>query len=256
MKKLALAALGLLLLAAPAVITPAFAQEDTPEPPQQNWSFSGIFGTYNRAALQRGFQVYEEVCSNCHSMKQLSYRNLQGIGLTADQVRAIASNVQVQGGEDTSGQPVMRAALPSDHFRSPFPNDAAARSANNGALPPDQSVLEKAREGGANYIYGILVGYAQPPAGMHMAEGMNYNKYFPGHQIAMPQPLHDGQVTYADGTTASVEQMARDVTTFLTWAANPEMEERKRMGVKIILFLVFMTALAYAVKRKVWADAH
>jgi ubiquinol-cytochrome c reductase cytochrome c1 subunit len=250
MRRLILAAFGLLLLAAPA----AHAQEE--EPPAQNWSFSGIFGTYDRAALQRGFQVYQEVCANCHSMKQLSYRNLTGIGLTADQVRAIASNVQVQGGTDATGEPVMRAALPSDRFRSPFPNDAAARSANNGALPPDQSVLEKAREGGATYIYGILTGYTQPPAGFHLGEGMNYNKYFPGHQIAMPQPLHDGQVTYADGTTASVEQMARDVSTFLTWAANPEMEQRKQMGVKVILFLVFMTALTYAVKRKVWANAH
>ncbi len=240
------------MLAAPV----AFAQEEAPTPPEQNWSFSGIFGTYNRAALQRGLQVYLEVCSNCHSMKQIYYRNLQQIGLTAAEVKALASNIQVPGGVDDSGQPVMRAALPSDHFRSPFPNDAAARAANNGALPPDQSTLEKAREGGADYIYAILTGYADPPPDMHMAPGMSYNRYFPGHQIAMPKPLSDGQVTYSDGTTASVEQMARDAATFLTWASHPNMEDRKRMGVKIILFLLFMTALTYAIKRKVWAELH
>ncbi len=252
MRRLALAAAFTALLG----IAPAVAQEAAPTPPPQHWSFSGIFGTYDRAALQRGFQVYSEVCSACHSMNQLYYRNLEQIGLTPAEVRAVASNVQVVGGTDESGNPVMRPALPSDHFRAPFPNAAAARAANNGALPPDQSVLENAREGGSDYIYSILTGYTEPPAGFHLTTGMNYNKYFPGHQIAMPQPLHDGQVTYADGTTASVEQMARDVTTFLTWTSNPEMEQRKQMGVKIVLFLVFMTILAYAVKRKVWADVH
>ena len=248
----AIAAFGLILALAPAAV----AQEESPTPPAQNWSFAGMFGTYDRASLQRGYQVYAEVCSNCHSMKQLSYRNLEQIGLTVDQVRAIASNIQVPGGTDSSGQPVMRPALPSDTFRSPFANDAAARAANNGALPPDQSVLEKAREGGADYIDAILTGYGEAPADMHMAAGMYYNRYFPGHQIAMPPPLSDGRVTYADGTTASVEQMARDVTTFLTWASHPNLEERKRMGVKVVLFLIFMTALAYAVKRKVWASVH
>ncbi len=171
------------LLAAPV----AFAQEEAPTPPEQNWSFSGIFGTYDRAALQRGLQVYLEVCSNCHSMKQLYYRNLEQIGLTANQVKALASNIQVPGGVDDSGQPVMRAALPSDHFRSPFPNDAAARAANNGALPPDQSTLEKAREGGADYIYAILNGYAA--AGGHEYGAGHELQHFPGHQIAMPKPL-------------------------------------------------------------------
>ena len=249
------AALAAGLLAGPAM-TPARAQEGTPPLLQQNWSFDGVFGTYDRAAAQRGFQVYKEVCSACHSMKLLYYRNLEGIGLDANQIKAIAASVQVPGGFNDNGDPVERPGLPSDHFRSPFPNDNAARAANNGALPPDQSLLVNARENGPNYIYSLLNGYSDPPAGMKIADGLYYNKYFPGHQIHMPPPLTDGQVTYADGTKATVPQMAHDVVTFLTWASNPEMEERKRIGVRITLFLIFMTGLTYAVKRKVWSGVH
>ncbi len=233
----------------------AAAAQDVPLPPQ-HFSFDGPFGTFDRAAAQRGFQVYKEVCSACHSMKEMYYRNLEGIGLTPDQVKAVAATITVPGPLDDQGQPTERPALPSDHFRSPFANDTAARAANNGALPPDQSVLEKAREGGATYIYDLLNGYRDPPAGMKVGDGLYYNLYFASHQIGMPQPLHDGQVTYADGTPATVEQMSRDVVTFLTFAANPEMEERKRLGVKIVLFLIGMTCVTYAVKRKIWADVH
>ena len=247
-------ALALCLVTAP--LCSVLAQEGTPVPPSQHWSFNGAFGTFDRASLQRGFQVYKEVCSNCHSMKLMSYRNLEGIGLDAAQVRAIAASVQVPGGTDDSGAAVERNALPSDIFRSPFPNDKAARAANNGALPPDQSDLEKAREGGANYIDAVLVGYKDAPAGVTVPDGSYYNEYFPGHAIHMPPPLSDDQVTYADGTKASVDQMARDVTSFLTYASHPEMEQRKRLGVKIVLFLALMTGLTYAVKRKVWADVH
>jgi len=244
---------GVLLAAVAAA--PAAAQDALP-PPHQHWSFSGPFGSFDPAALQRGFLVYQQVCSACHSMKELYYRNLEGIGLSADQVKAIAASVQVPGGLNETGQPIERRGLPSDHFRSPFPNDQAARAANNGALPPDQSVLELARAGGPNYIYGILTGYAAPPASMHMQPGMSYNKYFPGHQIAMPQPLRDDSVTYTDGTKPTLDQEAHDVATFLTWTANPEMVERKQMGVRVILYLLFLTGLTYAVKRKVWADVH
>jgi ubiquinol-cytochrome c reductase cytochrome c1 subunit len=146
--------------------------------------------------------------------------------------------------------------LPSDHFRSPFPNDLAARAANNGALPPDLSVIVKAREGGPDYVHAILNGYGDPPPGMKIGDGLYYNRYFPGHQIAMPQPLHDDQVTYADGTKSSIEQMSRDVVTFLTYIANPEMEQRKRTGVKIVIFLALLTCVTYAVKRKIWSDVH
>jgi ubiquinol-cytochrome c reductase cytochrome c1 subunit len=234
----------------------AAAQEETIKLPQQDFSFNGPFGTFDRAAAQRGFQVYKEVCSACHSMKELYYRNLEGIGLTPDQVKAVAASVTVPGELDDQGQPTTRPGLPADHFRSPFPNDLAARAANNGSLPPDQSVLEKAREDGANYIFDLMNGYRDAPAGVKVGDGLYYNLYFPGHQIGMPQPLHDGQVTYSDGTPATVEQMSRDVVTFLTYVANPEMEQRKRMGVRIVLFLIGMTCITYAVKRKVWADVH
>jgi ubiquinol-cytochrome c reductase cytochrome c1 subunit len=244
---LAVAAFAGLLLAAPAI-----AQEAA-EPPHQSWSFDGPFGTFDRAAAQRGYQVYKEICSNCHSLKEGYYRDLAGIGLSEGQIAATAASVSVPTIDD-SGAPAERAGLPSDHFRSPFPNEIAARAALNGALPPDLSVIVKARAGGANYIYALLTGFSDPPAGMKMGQGMYYNKYFPGSQIAMPPPLADGAVTYADGTPATVQQMAHDVTTFLTYMSEPELEQRKRMGVKIVLFLVFMTAITYAVKRKVWAD--
>jgi ubiquinol-cytochrome c reductase cytochrome c1 subunit len=249
--RLAVIAATVALLTAPACVS-AYAQEETPTPPPQIWSFSGIFGTYDRAALQRGFQVYQQVCSTCHSMNQVSYRNLEAIGLTPGQVRAVAANVQIPTVND-QGQPTTRQGLPSDHFKDPYPNPQVA-IATFGVVPPDQSVLVNAREDGSNYIYAILNGYRDPPAGFALPAGKFYNTYFPGHSIAMPPPLQNGQVTYADGTTASVPQMAHDVVTFLTWASNPEMEERKRMGVKITLFLLFMTGLTYAVKRKVWSD--
>ena len=235
----------------------AGAVDTEPAPlPDVNWSFSGPFGTFNRAAEQRGLQVWQQVCSNCHSMKEAYYRNLTGIGLTPDQVKAFAAGITVPGGTDDQGNPVDRPALPADHFKSPFANDKAARAANNGALPPDHSLIEKAREGGATYIDALLNGYRDPPSDMKMGDGMNYNIYFPGRQIAMAQPLHDGAVDYSDGTPATVEQMSKDVATFLTYMANPDMEQRKRMGVKIVIFLAGMTVVTYAVKRKVWADLH
>ncbi len=242
-------------LLAAALAAPALAQ-DAPTPPAQRWSFDGPFGTFDLAAAQRGFQVYSEVCAVCHTMNYLHYRDLTGIGLTPDQVKAVAAAVTVPQGVDDQGQPKEGPATPASQFRSPYPNEQAARAALNGALPPDLSLIVNAREGHADYIYAILTGYADPPPGMQMQDGMNYNKYFPGHQIAMPPPLHDGQVTYADGTSASVEQMAHDVVTFLAWAGNPELVERKQIGVRWVLFFVLMTGLTYAVKRKVWADVH
>ena len=207
-----------------------------------------------RSTLGHDLQV--EVCANCHAMHLLSYRNLRALGLTEAQVAAIAATVQIQDGPNDEGQMFERPGRPSDRFRSPFPNPQAARAANNGALPPDLSVIAKAREGGAPYIYALLTGYGDPPAGVTMMEGMNYNAYFPGHQIAMPNILNPGQLEFADGTEATVSQMARDVTTFLAWAAEPELEQRRQMGVKIILFLIVLGGLTYAVKRKVWADVH
>jgi len=235
----------------------AMAAEGEIHLPDTKFSFEGVFGTYDRASLQRGFQVYKEVCSACHSMHLLSYRNLQEIGLNAEEVAAVAASVQIQDGPNDNGEMFERPGRASDRFRSPFANAAAARAANNGALPPDLSVITKARAGGADYIHALLVGYEEPPAGVTVMEGMHYNKYFAGHQIAMAPPLtQDGQLTFADGTNATVDQMAKDVATFLTWAAEPELESRRAMGVRVILFLAILGGITYAVKRKIWADVH
>lgn len=250
MRRLALALAGLLSFAAPAL-----AAEGGPALPAQSWSFNGFFGTFDRAAQQRGFQVYREVCASCHGLRLLSYRHLTALGYTMDQVRAIAATVEVPTLND-SGETVNRPGLPADRFRSPFANPLAARAANNGALPPDLSLITKARVGGADYVYALLTGYAPAPAGVQLMEGMNYNTYFPGHQIAMAPPLSDGQIQYGDGTRATVAQMARDVAHFLTWAAEPELEARHKMGVQVFLFLILLTGVLYAVKRKVWADQH
>lgn len=247
--------LALALALSAAAVAPALAQ-DREEPPKVDWSFNGPFGTYDRASLQRGYQVYKEVCSSCHSMKLIYYRDLAAIGLSPEQVKAVAAEATISDGTDDSGQPADRPGLPADHFKSPFPNDKAARAANGGALPPDQSLIVKAREDGPNYVHALLNGYKDPPADIKVPDGQYYNIYFPGHLLAMPPPLHDGQVTYADGTPATVEQMSRDITQFLTWTSSPEMEARKRMGIKAVLFLALMTGLTYTVKKKVWKDVH
>lgn len=235
---------------------PARAAGEAIAIPNTPFSFDGVFGTFDRAAAQRGFQVYKEVCAACHAMRLLSYRNLRELGLSDAEVRGIAASFTVMDGPNDEGQMFERPGRPSDRFRSPFANEAAARAANNGAYPPDLSVITKAREGGADYIHALLVGYEDPPAGMTMMPGMNYNRYFPGHQIAMGRPLNDDQLTFHDGTKATTEQMAHDVATFLAWAAEPELEQRRAMGIKILLFLTVLGGLAYAVKRKIWADAH
>ncbi|WP_426956571.1 cytochrome c1 [Muricoccus radiodurans] len=229
----------------------------SPAIPNHEFSFDGIFGTFDRASAQRGYLVYSRVCATCHSMRQLSYRHLRGLGLSANDVAALASQVQIQDGPNDEGQMFERPGRASDRFRRPFANDAAARAANNGALPPDLSVMAKAREGGADYLRALLTGYEDPPAGVTVNEGMHYNRYFPGHQIAMAPPLNsEGQVEYTDGTRATVDQMATDVSTFLAWAAEPELEQRRAMGVRMILFLLILGGLVYAVKKKVWANLH
>ncbi|NKC31979.1 cytochrome c1 [Falsiroseomonas selenitidurans] len=240
--------------AALGMATPAQAAGEAIAIPNANFSFAGFFGTYDRGSAQRGLQVYKEVCSACHAMHLLSYRNLLEIGLSEDQVRALAASFTVTDGPNDLGEMFERPARLSDRFRRPFPNELAARAANNGAYPVDLSVITKARADGANYVRALLTGYVEPPEGFVVAEGMNYNAYFPGHQIAMPAVLNPDQVEYADGTAATVDQMARDVATFLAWAAEPEAEQRKAMGVRIILFLIVLGGLTYAVKRKIWAD--
>ncbi|MDE2230139.1 MAG: cytochrome c1 [Alphaproteobacteria bacterium] len=254
---LAGAVIAAAVLAQPA--RPATAQaagEEAPPLPDVSWSFEGPFGTFDRAALQRGFQIYTEICSACHSMNLVTYDDLagpSGLGYTEAEVKAIAAQKQIAD-IDKNGQPIQRPARPSDHFVAPFPNESAARTANNGAVPPDLSDMIKARDGGARYVYGILTGFRDAPKGVEMRSGMNYNLYFPGHQIAMPQPLQDNSVQYADGTKATLDQEAHDVVTFLTWAADPTTEERKRTGAKVILFLLAMTGVLYGAKRRVWSD--
>lgn len=237
---------------------PARAQEETPEAPEQHWSFDGVFGTFDRAALQRGFQVYKEVCSACHSVRYLYFRDLTALGYTEDQVKGIAAAwpQQVTDGPDDTGQMFQRQARPSDRIPGPFPNEQAARAANNGALPPDLSLMAKAREGGPDHIYAILTGYGTPPASMKMMPGMYYNTYFPGHQIAMPPPLTPDLVTFGDKTPATVPQMAHDVSSFLMWAAEPTLEQRHRIGLKVVLFLLVGTGVFYAAKRKIWSRIH
>ena len=239
-----------------ALAAPASAAEGHIELPKQNWSFSGPFGTFDQKQLQRGWQVYSQVCSACHSMHLLYYRNLMDIGMSESEVKEIAAGVEVTDGPNEEGEMFTRPGRPSDHFRSPFPNDNAARAANGGALPPDLSLITKAREGGANYVYGVLMGFTDPPAGVTVPDGMHYNKYFPGHMIAMAPPLSEGLVDYGGEPKATVDQMAQDVTAFLAWASEPEMETRKRLGIKVMLFLIIFTGMLYAVKRKVWANIH
>ena len=235
----------------------ARALEEAPEPPHQQWPFEGVFGTYDSAASQRGFQVYKEVCSACHAVKHLAFRNLEEIGYTEDQVKGIAAQYQVTDGPNDEGQMFQRPARPSDPIPGPFPNDQAARAANNGALPPDLSLITKAREGGPDYVYAILNGFKDPPTGFKVNEGMYYNQYFTGHQIKMPPPLtQTDQLKYADGTQATVPQMSHDVVSFLSWAAEPNLNDRHRIGFKVILFLIIATGVFYAAKRKIWSRIH
>jgi ubiquinol-cytochrome c reductase cytochrome c1 subunit len=233
-----------------------------PKLPDVQFSFDGPLGHFDRAQLKRGWQVFKSVCSACHSAHQLYYRNLVDMGFSEAEAKEIAAGDNVPAGPNEAGethvdgQPIMRPALPSDKIAPPYPNPAAARAANNGALPPDLSLMTKARKGGADYVHAILTGYKEPPAGFQLQQGMNYNEYFAGHQIAMPAPLTEGVVTYEDGTNATVDQMAQDVAAFLTWSAEPELEQRKRMGIKILAFLLVFTALLFALKRRIWSDVH
>ncbi|MEQ8654214.1 MAG: cytochrome c1 [Kiloniellales bacterium] len=225
--------------------------------PSLEWSFDGVFGTYDRAALQRGYQVYNEVCSACHGMRLLAYRNLEGIGFSPEEVKAIAAKVEVEDGPDEFGDMFTRPGLPSDHFKSPFPNVEAARAANGGAAPPDFSLLAKRTAYGPNYIFGILTGYEDDlpaNADFKLQPGQYFNKY--KGAFSMAPPLFDDMVEYSDGTPATLHQMASDVSNFLMWAAEPHMETRKQTGIKAILFLLVFTVILYAVKRKVWAKLH
>ena len=234
---------------------PAFSAEQE-DPLKVNWSFKGLTGKFDRASLQRGFQVYKEVCSSCHSMQYLSYRNLGEPGgpeFSLEEVKAIAASIEIDDGPDSQGEMFTRPGRPSDKFKSPYPSVNASIAANGGAYPPDMSVLVKARPGGADYIYSVLVGYEDPPVGMILDEGVYYNKYMIGNKIKMSAPLSEGIVDYTDGNEATVDQMAKDVTTFLSWAAEPELETRHKTGIKVIIYLILLTALVYFSMKRIWS---
>jgi len=234
----------------------AFSEEKKVDLIKTNWSFNGIFGTFDRASLQRGYQVYQEVCAGCHSMQQLSYRNLSEEGgpeFSIEEVKAIASQFEIEDGPNSDGEMFMRSARSSDKFVKPYPNIEASTAANGGAYPPDMSVLAKARVGGADYIYSLLMGYEEAPTGFELDDGVYYNKYMADNKIKMSTPISDGIVEYSDGTQTSASQIAKDVTTFLVWASEPHLESQHRMGFKAIIYLIILLALVYMSKQKVWS---
>ena len=238
------------------VLSPAilFSATTNVELMKQNWPFDGIFGRFDESSLQRGFQVYREVCAACHGIRHISYRDLKGIGYTNDEIKVIAADYEVKDGPNDDGEMFEREARPSDKFVGPYENDKIARLANNGAYPPDLSLIVKARADGANYLYSLLNGYKEFPDNFEASEGMYYNEFYPGNQIAMPSPLMDDIVEYSDGTEATQSQIAKDVTSFLAWTAEPELEERKSLGVKTLFFLILITIMLLGVKRKIWKD--
>ncbi|MGR7994062.1 MULTISPECIES: cytochrome c1 [unclassified Xanthobacter] len=265
------AAAAALLFAAPASAAEG-GHDDRPA--RLSWSFAGPFGMYDTAQLQRGFKVFKEVCSSCHSANFFYFRNLVQPGgprFSEAQAKQIAAEYQITDGPNDSGDMFQRPGRLSDHWPAPFPNDQAARASNGGALPPDMSVLAKARsyhvgfpgfvtdafiqyqEHGVDYIHALLTGYAEPPEGVHVQSGLHYNKYFPGNQIAMPAPLSDGQVEYTDGTPQTVDQYATDVSAFLMWMAEPHLDARKRIGFQVVIFLIVLSGLLYFTKKKVWS---
>ncbi|WP_027039400.1 cytochrome c1 [Mesorhizobium ciceri] len=285
MKKIltSLALIGLVAVAAGAAGTRAIAAEEAhnvanpthfpiDEPKEMDWSFTGPFGTYDKAQLQRGLKVYKEVCSACHSMNLVAFRTLSDLGYSDAQIKTLSAEYTIHDGPNDAGDMFDRPGKPSDHFPPPFANEEAAAASNGGAAPPDMSLLAKARgvergfpqfvfdiftqydAGGPDYIHSLLTGYNEtPPAGMVIPEGTHYNPYFmSGVSLKMPNPLSDGQVTYDDGAPQTVDQYSRDVSAFLAWAAEPHMEDRKKTGFRVLVFLLLFGALVYLTKRKVW----
>ncbi len=260
---------------------PALAANTHEEPKEVHWSFEGPFGTYDQEQLQRGYKVYREVCSSCHSMNMVAFRNLGDPGgpfwdpkykssVENGYVKAVAKDYQIPDIDRDTGDPIKRPGTPADHFVAPFANEAAARASNGGALPPDMSLLAKAREGGAAYIYSIVTGYVPPPAGLTVPAGKYYNPYIQGDLssywkgdpnkvpvggfIAMPPPLADGKVTFDDKAPSTLDAEAKDVAAFLMWAADPKMEERKQTGLAVMIFLVLFAGLLYASYRTLWRN--
>lgn len=241
------------LMIASLVAAAAFAAGPAVEYKQVKWPFDGFKGHVDKQSAQRGYQVYREVCASCHGVTKVAYRNLSEIGFSEAEIKAIAAEYNVTDGPDKFGEMFDRPARPSDRMISPYRNEQEARASNGGAYPPDLSLMVKARPDGANYVYSLLTGYSEAPEGVDMQPGMYYNDYFPGHQIAMAPPLQEGLVDFQDGTEATADQMARDVVNFLQWTAEPEMEARKRMGWKVLLYLFALTFIFYLAKKSVWS---
>ncbi|WP_204602332.1 cytochrome c1 [Paremcibacter congregatus] len=263
-KKIGLMAVTATVMVVGGTAVSAAAGDSAYDLKKNEWPHAGPFGTFDKAALQRGLQVYKEVCSSCHSLKMVAFRNLADLGYSVDEVKAFAAEYEFPAGLDDEGEVKYRKGLPQDYFPSPFGSEEEARESNNGAFPPDFSLLGKSREHlsiftpwnsiyGEDYIVGILTTYhEEAPHGVEMAEGMYFNEAFSGNQIAMAPPLFDELVEYADGTEATKEQMAKDVATFMYWAAEPKMEERKKMGLKVIIYMTLLTILLYFVNKRVW----
>ncbi|PSH69627.1 cytochrome c1 [Phyllobacterium brassicacearum] len=244
------------------------------KPAELDWTFAGPFGHYDKQQLQRGLKIYKEVCSACHSMSLVAFRSLEELGYTEAQVKAFAAEYEVPDAPNADGEIVNRKAIPADHFPSPYPNAQAAAAANGGAVPPDFSLIAKARavergfplfvadiftqyqEGGPDYIHALLTGFGQtPPEGMQIPEGTHYNPYFiAAKSLAMAQPLQDGQVTYDDGSPQTLDQYSKDISAFLMWAAEPHLEDRKKTGFRVMIFLIVFAGLVYIAKRRIWAD--
>jgi len=231
------------------------------EAPEGGFTFTGMFGTYDKRQLQRGMQVYKEVCAACHSLRLVSFRDLAALGYSEGQIKTIAKGFQVPSINPETGEPATRDGMAADRFPSPYANEVAARAANNNAIPPDLSLMAKARHDGPNYIYSLLTGYQAQPAELlkkypeaKTPEGLHYNPYFHTLNIAMAAPLKDGQVTYSDGTAATTKNYAADVAAFLTWTAEPKMEARKSAGLAVLLFLVVFCFLAYGAKKQIWRN--
>jgi ubiquinol-cytochrome c reductase cytochrome c1 subunit len=249
MKKIILAA------AAAALFTSGTVHAaDAVAVPKEEWSFYGVLGKFDRPQLQRGFQVYKEVCASCHALQYVSFRNFADLGYSEDQIKTLAAEYEVEDGPDDSGDMFMRPAKGSDRLPKPFANDAMARVANGGALPPDLSLMTKARANGPDYVFHLMMGYEEPPAGVQVMPGLNYNKYFPGGQIAMPKLITDGLVTFADGAPNDAASIARDVTAFLHWAAEPKLEARHTTGLKVTLYALIFAVLAFFAKRRMWKN--